>query len=80
MLLVGLVPRACEKFSFHDRSLYVTVPSKGRIYGLVTKGGSSESILTGRIYASVMENLNTECSEVLVNKREYFQGNMERDH
>lgn len=27
-----------------------------------------------------MENLNSECSEVLVNKREYFQGNMEREH
>lgn len=56
------------------------MPSKCRIYGLVTKGDDSESILTRGIYESLMENLNSECSEVLVNKREYFQGNLERDH
>lgn len=45
----------------------------------ITKGDGSGSILTWGTYDSLTENLNYG-SEVLVNKRENFQGNMERDH
>lgn len=48
------------------------------MYGLVTRGVAMGVILTWRIYAN-MANLNSECSEVLVFKGEYFQGNTGRD-
>lgn len=46
----------------------------------ITKGDDSGSILTWGTYGPLTENLNSECSEVSVNKRENFQGNMEKDH